>query len=256
MPAPCHTGGLNLRALAATGAGALVAGGLDRLNQRHPWSHNDAFHPWIMTRLPVRRSLAVDVGCGRGELVFELAGRFERVIGLDVDAGMRAAAQRRCAGLDRVEIRGERPGSGNSTPAFTSWEERGSDNPTPLFASLEEPVDLVTMVAVLHHLELREALAEVAGVLRAGGKFLCVGLARPTSVVDQAWDAASIVTNPVIGFVRHPWPNTEPVDREPFPVADPRYTVDEIRAALGDVMPGAHLSRHLGFRHTIEWTKP
>lgn len=32
--------------------------GLARLNARHPWSHNDHFHPWILRNLPTRHRLA------------------------------------------------------------------------------------------------------------------------------------------------------------------------------------------------------
>ncbi|WP_425461005.1 methyltransferase domain-containing protein [Leekyejoonella antrihumi] len=65
------------------------------LNARHPWSHNDAFHAWIITRLPARRRDALDVGCGCGELVAALAEPFDRVHGLDADADMRQASATR-----------------------------------------------------------------------------------------------------------------------------------------------------------------
>lgn len=62
--------------------------------------------------------------------------------------------------------------------------------------------DLVTMVAVLHHLEMQEALREVRRLLAPGGRFLVVGLAPPRNVRDHLWDLASIVTKPMIGYVR------------------------------------------------------
>lgn len=39
---------------------APIGRGLDAANARHPWSHNDAFHSWILARLPARRGLAGD----------------------------------------------------------------------------------------------------------------------------------------------------------------------------------------------------
>lgn len=210
-----------------------VAGALQRLNQRHPWSHNDAFHPWILTRLPARRDLAIDVGCGQGELAALLVEPFARVHATDLDAGMRAAAQRRCAGLDNVVV-----------------------DDTSLAAMADTSADLITMIAVLHHLELEPALEHIARVLRPGGRFLCVGLARPASLTDHAWDLASSVTNPVIGLVRHPWPADDDLLTPAFPVADPRQTFGEIRTAARAVLPGAALTRRLAFRYTLEWTKP
>ena len=80
--------------------------------------------------------------------------------------------------------------------------------------------DLVTMVAVLHHLEVEQALHEVHRLLAPGGRLLVVGLAQPHSVVDHLWDSASTLTNPVIGFVKHPWPSPDTDPRPSFPVMD------------------------------------
>jgi SAM-dependent methyltransferase len=160
-----------------------------------------------------------------------LATHFDEVHGIDVDQTMREAAAARCAGLPNVTVDG-----------------------TPL-GEVARPVDLVTMVAVLHHLDISEALSDVRRVLAPGGRFLCVGLARPSSLTDRAWDLASIVTNPAIGYVKHPWVSTQGVQPPSFPIADPRLSYAEIGLAVRDVMPGAKMRHHLGFRHTIEWTK-
>jgi len=212
--------------------GGRLADAMRHLNNRHPWSHNDAFHPWIATQLPTRRGSALDVGCGRGELLAVLAQHFDRVRGIDIDPEMRQASARRCAGLSNVSV-----------------DATGIDDLPP-------GIDLITMVAVLHHLDLDRALERVHQLLNPGGRFLCVGLARPDSLADYAWDLASMVTNPVIGYVRHPWPSLQPPGPEPFPIRDPTLTFDQIRAAVERVLPGATMQRHLGFRHTIAWTKP
>lgn len=223
---------MGIRKASPRGLGERAIDAMHRLNNRHPWSHNDAFHPWITTQLPARRSLAVDVGCGRGEVVARLAEHFDQVRGIDSDAEMRGVSRARTAGLPNVTI------------------------DSLAFDDLSPGVDLITMIAVLHHLDLDQALEQVRRVLNPGGRFLCVGLARPDSVADHAWDVASMVTNPVIGYVRHPWPAAQPPDPAPFPIRDPVWTFDQIRAAVDRVLPGATMQRHLGFRHTIVWTRP
>lgn len=223
---------MDLRGAARSRLGGVFSDGMRRLNDRHPWNHNDAFHPWITTRLPGRRGSALDVGCGRGELLARLAELFDDVHGTDADAQMRRASRARCAGLPNVRV----------------------DDAPP--EAIPTGVDLVTMVAVLHHLDLESTLRHVRRILNPGGRFLCVGLARPATVVDHAWDIASMVTNPIIGFVRHPWPATTPPERDPFPVKDPELTFTELGETVRTNLPGARLRHHLGFRHTIEWTRP
>jgi SAM-dependent methyltransferase len=204
------------------------------LNARHPWSHNDHFHSWILANLPEPCRSALDVGCGRGELVAALAPQVGRVIGNDIDAGMRQQAVQRCAGLPNVTITGR------------AWSD-----------VVDRRFDLVTMIAVLHHLDVVDALREVRRRLNPGGRFLAVGLAPPVTVRDRVWDLASMITNPLIGYVKHPWPNrASNAQPPPFPVCDPTVPFDELRQVLDRVMPGAVLRHRLGFRHTIAWTSP
>ncbi len=223
---------MDVRRWASTVAGGRPAAVMERLNARHPWSHNDHFHSWILANLPGRRAAALDVGCGRGELVAALSPHFTRVCGNDADPGMRGLAASRCAGLPNVAI----------------------DDGT--WTAAAGPFDLVTMVAVLHHLDAGAALRAVRGLLAPGGRFLAVGLAPPRSVRDHAWDLASTVTNPVIGYVKHPWPNPDGRQPPPFPVREPTLPFDELRRHVDEVMPGAAMRHRLGFRHTIAWAKP
>lgn len=202
------------------------------VNARHPWSHNDHFHSWILANLPKQRRAALDVGCGRGELLAALSTEFEGVVGADRDEAMREHATHRCGGRPNVTIR-----------------------PSGL-SEMAGPFDLVTMIAVLHHLDAEEALAEVRRLLAPRGRFLAVGLAPPQSPQDHLWDLASVVTNPIIGYIKHPWPNRTGAQPQPFPIAEPTMPFNQVHQLVTRVMPGAQVRHHLGFRHTIAWTKP
>lgn len=223
---------MELRQWTKTFAGGALATAMRDLNARHPWSHNEHFHSWILANLPERRRTALDVGCGRGELLATLSPHFREVLGTDVDESMRQVAALRCRGLPNVSVAG--------------------DAPTDLGGDL----DLVTMIAVLHHLDdIAGALQDARRLLAPGGHFLAVGLAPPRSLRDHAWDGASIVTNPIIGFVKHPWPSELGFQPPPFPVQEPTMPFDEVREVVHAAMPGANVRHQLGFRHTISWAK-
>ncbi|WP_129782965.1 class I SAM-dependent methyltransferase [Promicromonospora panici] len=212
------------------------AGGrwLRRINDRHPWSHNDHFHGWILRRLPVRRRRALDVGCGAGLLLGRLRGRFDEVLGIDADSAMAAVSTERFAGDPVVSVRHIR------------------------FEEVDGTFDTITMIAVLHHMPLEAALRHTSELLEPGGRLLVVGLARPDTVTDFSWDLASALLNPLVGMVKHPRPVTKPVDDggPPMPVRDAVETFAELSRVARDVLPGARVRRRLFFRYTLEWTRP
>ena len=203
---------------------------LARFNSRHPWSHNDHFHGWILRKLPPGRGSALDVGCGRGELLVLLAGRYAAVTGIDQDPDMVAAAAGRCAPLPQVTV------------------------VNAAFPGVAGSYDLITMVAVLHHLPLDETLTHIRRLLRPGGRLLVVGLARPASTPDLAWRIASALLNPAVGMIKHP--RAAVPASPPFPVRTPTLSFDELRSAVAVQLPGARIRRRLFFRYTLAWTAP
>jgi SAM-dependent methyltransferase len=214
---------------------------LARVNARHPWSHNDYFHGWILRNLPVGRDLAVDIGCGKGVLAGKLAARFRHVSGIDADEGMAAVASARLGDVPQVSIRR------CSFAEFTS-------------TSGDDGADLITMVAVLHWLDLDDTLARIPALLAPGGRLLVVGLARADSLADLAVDVVSGLANPVMGMIKHPraallsqrGPDGQPV----VPVRDPVTTFAEIRSAARAHLPGVTVRRRLFFRYTLRRDKP
>ena len=214
---------------------------LARVNARHPWNHNEYFHGWILRNLPARRQAAVDVGCGTGVLAGKLAAHFAHVTGVDVDAGMAAAASARLAHDPGVTVR------------RLGFEEFAA-------AAGDGEADLITMVAVLHHLDLDDTLARIPGLLAPGGRLLVVGLARVNSLPDLSVDLVSAAANPVMGLIKNPRPARlaeGPAAGLPvMTVRDPSTTLAEITAAARAHLPGATVRRRLFFRYTLRWDKP
>jgi SAM-dependent methyltransferase len=214
---------------------------LERVNHRHPWNHNEHFHGWILRNLPARRRSALDVGCGTGVLVAKLTSRFTDVTGVDADRGMVEAAGGRLAANTRATVR------------LTKFADFASTVDDGAF-------DLITMVAVLHHLDLRETLQRIPRMLSPGGRLLVVGVARLESPTDVAIDLVSAVLNPLVGLIKHPRPvrgsSGAAQDGPVMPMRDPTTTMADVALAARAVFPGCAVRRRLFFRYSLSWERP
>lgn len=198
------------------------------MRDRPAWNHNVAYHHEVLAALPPGGGDVLDVGCGTGALVASLAERCRHVTGIDVDAAALASAERRLAGTGNVTLlRGD-----VLTAALPSAS-----------------YDLVAAVASLHHLPLRPGLARLGDLVRPGGCLVVVGLSRTVSATDHLAAAAALPVAKTLRLRR----GHDPVDA---PIADPRESLSEIRAAAGEILPGARIRRRLLFRYVLRWRRP
>lgn len=202
---------------------------LDRVNAAHPWSHNDFYHPWLLRRLPGRMSSALDVGAGTGTLARALAARADTVLGIDTDVAAVAEARALSATCPRVR--------------FKVTDLRDVRGRTDRY-------DVVTAVAVVHHLPLAEALAVLAGVLAVGGRLLVVGCYRTTRA-DLPVELVAVPANLLFGLLRSPGPATGVRVR----TAEPTTSLAEVRAVAARVLPGARVRRRLFWRYTLTYRR-
>jgi ubiquinone/menaquinone biosynthesis C-methylase UbiE len=214
---------------------------LAKINARHPWNHNEHFHGWILRNLPARRRAAIDIGCGKGVLAGKLATHFAHVTGIDRNESMAAAASTRLRDVPQVSVQ---------RCDFADFRPTAGDG----------GADLITMVAVLHHLDLDDTLSRIPRLLAPGGRLLVVGLARPDSLADLAFDVVSGAANPVMGMIKHPRPvrlQQRTLDEQPVtPMMDPAATLAEITKAARAHLRGSTVQRRLFFRYTLRWEKP
>ena len=97
-----------------------------------------------------------DLGCGTGQVSAALAPFVARVIAIDGSAAMLQSAKRRLQAFDNVELR------------------RGDLEDLPVDDGL---LDAAMLTLVLHHVpEPHDALAEVARVLKPGGRIILVDM--------------------------------------------------------------------------------
>ncbi|WP_405176865.1 class I SAM-dependent methyltransferase [Nocardia sp. NBC_01377] len=208
---------------------------LDRFNQRHPWSHNDHYGPWVVEQVAASRARHVlDVGCGAGNLVARLREEVTTMTALEPDPAMVSIAKQRFVGDPAVTV------------VHTDFAGRDPGRRW----------DAVVLVAVLHHLPLVPTLRELRECLAPGGRLVVVGCYRAAGLIDLLADLPSIAANPVMGLIKHPARASEPPPHMAAPTADPDETSADIRAAAEVVLPGARIRRHLFWRYTLVYDAP
>jgi SAM-dependent methyltransferase len=191
---------------------------IDAVNAAHPWSHNDHYLPWVLRQVPPGARRALDVGCGTGTLLRALARVVPVAEGIDRDERVAGLAGARVA--DLLDL-----------PPVAAY-------------------DLVTAVAVVHHLPLVPALERLRALLRPGGRLVVVGCYRAWTPADHAAGLAAVPANLLVGLVRSRGPAPAGMSA---PVAPVTTTLPQIRAAADAVLPGARIRRRLFWRYTLVW---
>ncbi len=189
------------------------------------WNHNTAYHAWLIDIAARRHGDVLDVGCGDGLLVQRLAAVSRSVVGVDGDAEVVRRARDRLRFVGNASVRPVR---------FESLDAEGA-------------YDVITFVASLHHLPLRETLDRARHLLAPEGELAVVGLSANKNVADWTW-AALCTPAARIGS----WWHRETRDVG-VAVADPRQSLAEIRRVADEALPGAVIRRGLYYRYLLHW---
>lgn len=189
------------------------------------WNSNLHALEILLEQVPDGAETGLDVGCGEGETSRRLGQRVPRVVGIDCDAASIAVARDR-----------------NDDIQYILGDFLAED--------LDQRFDVVTSVAMLHHVDHTSALTRMAGLVRPGGVLLVVGLAKSRSVGDfarDAWDTVAVRRHTLTNRV---WETTAPI------VWPPPLSHGQVRAATLSVLPDANVRRVPYFRYGLTWRCP
>src|SRR3954454_6425703 len=189
-----------------------------------PFDHNARYHDVLLAGAPPRVGRALDVGCGNGYLLARRARVADEAVGIDVDAASLERARRNASAPNVELVEGD---------VLTAPFADGS-------------FDLVTSVAMLHHLDARAALTRMKELVRPGGRLAVLGLARSTAS-DLPWDA--------IGSVQARLGRRDAAPEPSAPLVwPPPETYASMRRLVRELLPGARYRRHAAFRYSVVWT--
>lgn len=187
---------------------------------------NSGLHAFetLLSLLPDAARRGLDVGCGEGETARRLRRRVPSVVGLDPDA---PSIERARLHDDEIE--------------YLVGDVHSCD-------LAEGSFDVVTAVAMLHHVDQRVGLTQLGLLVRPGGMLLVAGLARSRSLRDRdACDSIAVRRHSLFkGVWETPSPKFWP----------PPLTYAQTREASLDALAGAHLRRLSYFRYGLTWTRP
>lgn len=203
---------------------------IDRFNAAHPWSHNDFYQGWVLRTLPRRAGRTLDVGCGTGNLVRALTSRSSNAEGIDDDPAVIATARHLSTGHPTAHF---------EVDDLMAVRTAGS-------------YDVVTAIAVVHHLPLRDALQQMRALIGPRGTIIIVGCYRAQTRSDHLLDVVAIPANLIMGALLAARAPRAKVAMSAM-TTPPMTTLDEIRTVAGDVLPGARIRRRLFWRYTLAY---
>lgn len=189
---------------------------------------NSSLHAFeiLLRSVPEGSRRGLDVGCGEGETARRLRTRVESVVGIDPD---QASIEQARAHDDDIEyLLG---GLGEVDVAAASF-------------------DVVSSVAMLHHVDQVWGLTQLARLVRPRGMLLVVGLARSRSPRDFARDARDAVAIRRHTMTRGVWETPAPK------LWPPPLTYAQTRVVSLTTLRGARYERLPYFRYGLIWRAP
>lgn len=191
------------------------------------WNPNlHAQEALLREHVPAGARRGLDVGCGEGETARRLRRFVDDVVG--VDRHEPSIEEARSYGDDITYVLGD----------LTSVElER-------------ESFDVVTAVAMLHHMDQREGLRLLSSFVAPGGVLLVVSHAMHRTVGDWARDVRDAIGVRRYKYTRKEWGTPSPV------VWPPPLTYAQTRDQSLEVLPDATYRRVPYFRYALTWQRP
>ncbi len=202
------------------------------------WTANNHYHNSLLKHVPPNCANALEIGCGTGVFARDLAKVCKRVTALDLSSEMIRIARARSAQFGNLEFQ--------LADAMT-WNFPHSH------------FDFVCSIATLHHLQQRELFVKMRETLKPGGVLVVLDLVQSDNLFERMLDGVGLGVSASLRLihngrlqppaeVRKAW--------EQHGKHDSYSTITQMRALVGEILPGATVRRCLLWRYALVYRKP
>jgi SAM-dependent methyltransferase len=202
------------------------------------WSHNDHYHPYLLSNIPEPCDESLEIGCGTGTFARLLGQHSRHVLALDLSPEMVRIAQERSADFPNIEYR---------VADVLEW-------PFPV-----DGFDCIASIASMHHLLQEGILAKMKSALKPGSFLLILDLYKAKNLSDYLLSAVTFPANFLVRLAKTGRPRSSKAERrawEEHGKHDHYLHVPMVRRICRELLPGAIVKRHLFWRYSIVWRKP
>jgi len=188
------------------------------------WNLNLHYHKLLLGCIPENAKTALDVGCGEGQLTFDLADLGLTSTGIDLDL-----------------------------PCIESARTKSTERTSFIVGDfLEYPLepgsyDCVLSVATLHHVELLAGIRRLKSLVSPDGTLAVISFARPVTLSDYLLAVAGRVLKLYRRLTGQYWEHNAPT------VWPPTASSLEVEELLVLELPGAKFIRLMSCRYAIIW---
>lgn len=202
------------------------------------WTANNHYHDYLLKHVPQNCENALEIGCGTGAFARQLATRCKRVVALDLSPEMIRVAGARSTQNPNLEFQ--------LADAMT-W------------AFPQAHFDFICSIATLHHTEQRPLLIKLKDALKPGGVLVILDLVQSNGLAERALDVIGFGVSGALRLIHNGRLNPPPEVRkawEQHGKHDHYLSVDQVRALVNEVLPGASVKRCLFWRYALVYRKP
>jgi 2-polyprenyl-3-methyl-5-hydroxy-6-metoxy-1,4-benzoquinol methylase len=190
-----------------------------------------------LSKLEKTEGIALDIGCGTGELTKKLASLFTKIIGIDMSQKMVEEARKR--------------------NHFSNIEFINVDAETYLKRT-EQKYDLIISSATFHHLDYAAILERVKEKLTINGQLMILDLYKIETPYERFLSLIAMMCNPLTVFFKRgsffitreekeAWRRHSSYDRY--------ATIKEINGITSSILGKTIIRRHLFWRYMLIYRK-